>query len=76
MAERDGGLGKHAAAIAARLPAQQQRTRPGKHDKVVRVRDTTTDRFHLHPFFVFGFKFIVIISVDLSRFLLSPGYPN
>lgn len=24
MAERDGGLGKHAAAIAAQLPAQQQ----------------------------------------------------
>lgn len=50
MAERDGGLGKHAAAIAARLPAQQQRTRAGKHDKVVRDT-TTTDRFHLHTFF-------------------------
>lgn len=53
MAERDGGLGKHAAAIAARLPAQQQRTRAGKHDKV--VRDTTTDRFHLQTFFYFWF---------------------
>lgn len=36
MAERDGGLGKYAAAIVARLPARQQRTRAGKHDKVVR----------------------------------------
>lgn len=53
MAERDGGLGKHAAAaaIAARLPGQQQRTRAGKHDEVVRHTTTTTGPFHYHLYF-------------------------
>lgn len=54
MAERDGGLGKHAAAIAAHSyrPSSSALERVNT-TRWSETQQLTTDQFHLQPFFYF-----------------------